>query len=146
MSQHHGTQSWRHRFFALLALVLVLALAASACGDDKQSDTAGDDAALVAATDDLVATCKDRDHARLRDLSGAGIQDRIRDQDNVFNDDVDDVVILDRQVTIDGDTATVTVTLEVAINGETREIERVWEYQRVDDTWVLSAVPDCIFS
>ena len=138
----------RRRLFAALVSVLVLALVAAGCGDDEGAfdATGGDEAALVAATDDLVATCNDRDHARLRDLSGAGIQDRIRDQDNVFNNDVDDIAVVDRRVTISGDTALVAVTLEIVINGETREIERVWKYQRIDDAWVLSAVPDCIFS
>ena len=146
------------RLLAAVAVAAVLALIAAACGDsdddaasttaetsEPSSDTADDEEALASAVDELVAVCEDQDHARLRDLIGPGAQDRIRDQDNVFNEDVENITVLDREVSIDGDSATVTVTLEITLDGETSEAERVWEFEKVDDVWVLSAVPDCTF-
>ena len=145
------------RLLAAVAVAAALALIAAACGDsddaasttaetsEPSSDTADDEEALASAVDELVAVCEDQDHARLRDLSGPGVQDRIRDQDNVFNEDLENITVLDREVSIDGDSATVTVTLEITLDGETSEAERVWEFEKVDDVWVLSAVPDCTF-
>lgn len=79
--------------------------------DDSGSDESSDDeAALEAAADELVVVCADQDRDRLRDLSGDGTKDRVRDRDPLFSV-VDDLSVVDRVVSIDGDTATVTVTL-----------------------------------
>lgn len=114
--------------------------------DDSGSDESSDDeAALEAAADELVVVCADQDRDRLRDLSGDGTKDRVRDRDPLFSV-VDDLSVVDRVVSIDGDTATVTVTLEVTIDGEATQVDRVWTYGKVDGTWVLADVPDCLFS
>lgn len=157
----------------VLVLLVSLALMAAACGDDddtgsadtsEQSDDNGDDAttdddpadsgdetdpgdeaALETVSDEVVMACGDQDRDRLRDMSGDGIRDRIRDRDPLFSA-VDELTVTDRVISIDGDAATVTVTLDVTIGGETTEVERVWSYENVDGIWVLSDVPDCLFS
>lgn len=72
-------------------------------------------------------------------------KNRVQDRDPLFSP-VDELDVANREITIDGDTATVTVTLDVTIDGETSQVDRVWTYERVDGTWVLLEVPDCIFS
>ncbi len=129
---------------AAFAIITALTLMAASCGGSDSATV--DETALLNAVDELVAACNDRDHGRLQDLAGVGTQDRIRGQDNMFNDDVENVTVLDREVSIDGDSGVVKVMLEVTIDGETSEAERVWEYEKVDGVWVLSAVPDCTFS
>ncbi len=141
---NHSNNRRRFRLLATLAIAVATVLTATACGDPG-SGTAEDVAALTSAVDELVVVCDDGDHARMADLTGKGIPDRDRDQDNVFNPDVENVSVLDRDISIDGDSATVTVTLEVAIDGDTGEVERVWDFEKVDDAWVLSSVPDCLF-
>ena len=155
----------RRLLFVLTAL-LALTLVASACGDDDNetastdatekpvdastdngadgTETATGETALSDAADELAVACGGQDRDRLRDLSGAGIRDRIRDRDSLFSA-VDDLTVADRQIDIDGDSATVTVTLDVTIDGETSQVDRVWTYERVDGEWFLSDVPDCLF-
>ena len=149
-SSASGSVGRARQLVAALAVVLVTSLGVTACGSDDATTSvplnADDEAALIVASDELVAVCAEGDHARLADLSGPGIQGRTRDQDNVFNGAVESVVVVDRIVAVDGDTATVAVTLDVTIGGESSEVERIWAYERVDDAWVLSSVPDCLFS
>ena len=153
------------RLSIVLASLLALTMVVSACGDDDTAvtdateqtvddstddgtdgtETATDEAALSDAADELAVACGAQDRDRLRDLSGTGARDRIRDRDPLFSA-VDDLTVVDRQIDIDGDTATVTVTLDVGIDGETSRVERVWTYERVDGNWFLSDVPDCLFS
>lgn len=163
----------RHRRTALIAALGVVVLVPLACGDDDD-DTAttgspavtepvtsapdtgapdtgapGDDeAALEAATAELLDVCLTRDRVRLRDLSGDGIQDRLRDQDmdRIFGAAVDEITVVERVIEIDGDVATVTVTLEVTVDGVTSELERVWVFERVDGVWVLAEPPDCLLA
>lgn len=121
----------------------------STSDDDDSSSTSVDDdddvTALEVAADELAVVCADQDRDRLRDLSGDGTKNRVRDRDPLFSS-VDDLVVVDREVDVDGDTATVTVTLDVTIDGETSQVKRVWTYEKVDNVWVLSDVPDCLFS
>lgn len=145
------------RLLVVLATLLTLAMVASACSDDDDTtdateqtadngaDSAADEVALSDSADELVAACGAQDRDRLRDLGGAGVRDRIRDRDPLFSA-VDELTTVDRRIDIDGDTATVTVTLDVTIDGATSEVDRVWTYERVDGEWVLSDVPDCLFS
>lgn len=145
------------RLLVVPATLLTLAMVASACSDDDDTtdateqtadngaDSAADEVALSDSADELVAACGAQDRDRLRDLGGAGVRDRIRDRDPLFSA-VDELTTVDRRIDIDGDTATVTVTLDVTIDGATSEVDRVWTYERVDGEWVLSDVPDCLFS
>ncbi len=162
-----STTGLLRRLFPALALAIALALVVSACGDDDDSavtedaeetaddpsddgptDTAmteDDEAALSEAVDDIAVACGAQNRDRLRDLGGAGIRDRIRDRDPLFTA-VDELTVVERVIDIDGDTATVTVTLDITVDGDNSQVERVWTYERVDGAWLLSDVPDCLFS
>jgi predicted lipid-binding transport protein (Tim44 family) len=118
---------------------------ASASGSDDAT------AQLNAAVDAILATLRDRDRDRLRGELGGQLRDRIRDQD------LDRLMtcvpagatfeVVDRQITISGDTATVTITFSVTEDGKTTEVERVWTFTRQPDgTWLLSELPACPFS
>ena len=146
---------WVRNVVLALGLVAVVATVGG-CGDDDDDTTeptatspgdavSADEEALAEASDDLVDSCATRDRDRLRDLLADGVRDRIRDQDQLVAEDVEDVAVVSRDIAIDGDTATITVTLAVTIDGETTEVDRVWAYERIDGVWVLSDVPDCLF-
>ena len=164
-----STTGLPRRLLAFLVLAIALALVVSACGDDDDSaanddteqtaddptddgstdtDTGAaeeDETAISEAVDDIAVACGAQDRARLRDMSGAGIRDRIRDREPLFTA-VDELTVVEREIDIDGDTATVTVTLDITIDGDTNQVERIWTYERVDGVWLLSEVPDCLFS
>ena len=58
-------------------------------------------------------------------------------------------VLVGREVQRDGDTATITATYEVSSaegGDDTRRLERVWEFQRVEDGWLLSGLPSCSYA
>ncbi len=156
---------WRQRVMVAVAVGAAVLLG-STCGDDG-SDTAstsgsvavtvasvagvastvttGEEAAVSAAVDDLAVACGAQDRDRLRDLSGDGVRDRVRDQDQLFTE-VEELTVIDREISITGDTATVTAMVEVTVDGDTSQVERVWTFERVDGVWLLSEVPDCLFS
>ena len=126
--------------------------AASETADEDVADGSGDEtdqadeADVVAAAEDVLAACQDRDLDRLRDRMGDG-GDQLRDQDRdrLWADDDAEFELLSTSVESDGDTATVTAVVEVTVDGETTEVERVWVFERDEDgEWVLTEVPDCL--
>jgi hypothetical protein len=151
-----------------LAVLVTVALAAAACGDDDDeaevTDTPivttpatgttapADESALNEAVDEVLAALQQRDRDRLRDLSGGQLRDQARDQDferllQCVPDDAE-IDFISRDVEIDGSNATVTITFEVTQDGETTEVERVWEFELSEDgsTWLLMEFPDCPFN
>ena len=110
-----------------------------------------DSAAVSAAVDEVLVAIQERDRDRLHDLSGDQLRDRTRDadRDHVVNclPEGASVQIVSRDVTITGDTATVTVTFEVTTaDGATQTVERVWTFARQPDgTWRLAEMPECPF-
>jgi ketosteroid isomerase-like protein len=110
-----------------------------------------DTAAVNAAVDDVLVAIRQHDRDRLHDLSGDRLRDRTHDADreHVVNclPEGASVQIVSRDVTITGDTATVTVTFEVTTaDGATQTVERVWTFARQPDgTWRLAELPECPF-
>lgn len=162
----------RLRIFAIAAALTAVALmAGAACGDDDDDTTTdtpaatspaeasptatasatGDDAAAVGeAADEVLSAIRDQDRDRIHDLTGDQLRQRIQDQD--FDQlatclpDGASIEMLSRTVETDGDSATVTVTLQVTDDSGTSQVERVWEFERQDDgTWALTELPDCPF-
>lgn len=130
----------------LLTVVLgALLLALTGCEADETSDP--EEAAVVEAVDDVSAACGQRDRERLQARSADPVRDRLRDRDRnmLFGPDEDaTLTLLSRTVSIDGDTATVTVVHELTIDGTTTEVERTWVFERTaDGDWVLAELPDC---
>lgn len=137
----------------LLVAAVGLLVGLAACDTtDPDSDTAtpaaatADEDAVLDTVDDVVIACQDQDRDRLRNALAEDAQDRIRDRDRLFAEDAT-IEVISRTVEVDGDTATVTVVLEVTRDGEATEVERVWVLERTDDgTWLLTDVPDCLFA
>jgi hypothetical protein len=131
----------------LLAVVLgALLLALTGCEADETLDP--EEAAVVAAVEDVSTACGDRDRERLQDRSADLVRDRLRDRDRVmlFGSDDATLTLLSRTVSVDEDTATATVVHELTIDGTTTEVERTWVFERTaDGDWVLAELPDCPF-
>lgn len=150
-----------------MAVIAFVAFAFSACGDDdddvassptaSQVETGSPTASATGAeedvseaADDVFSAIRDMQRDRLRDLTGQALRDRARDQDyDHLMECVPEnaaIELISREVEISGDTAAVTVTFEVTRDGETYEVERVWEFERSEDgTWLLTEFPDCPF-
>ncbi len=135
-----------YRLITTIFLSLLFSLVAAGCGGGSTgSDALTDEELLIAVTDEIAMACGDADPARINDLVGPGTQDRLRGQDNAFNPDTETVVVTDREITIVGDNASVIVTLEVTIDGDTSQADQTWEFVKVDGNWLLATIPDCSF-
>ncbi|RIK35164.1 MAG: hypothetical protein DCC58_20790 [Chloroflexi bacterium] len=162
---------------ALGVILLIGSLALAACGGDDDNGatattvgqtqvaptattveqsvptdaTEADTGAVEEAVDAVVLVLQQRDRDRLRDLTGDQLRQRVRDQEldqlQTCIPEGATVEVLGRQVTIDGDTATVTVTLQLtSADGKTSTSERVWTFERqADGSWMLAELPDCPF-
>lgn len=161
--------------FIAAAIIIPLALTAAACDGDEEGTSARspeaeaaegtvepgetlaadvaaaeDTAAVEVAVDDVFLVIQQRDQDRLRDFTGDKLQDRIQDQDlqqvATCIPDGTTVDLVSREVVVSGDTATATATFKITQDGETTDVQKVWEFQRQDDgTWALSALPECPF-
>jgi hypothetical protein len=111
----------------------------------------GDTAALESETLGVTQAIQQRDRDRLQDVLGDQARERARDQDfQRLRDCVPDgatMTLLNRTVSITGDTATVTVTLQMpTFDGQTMTEDRVWTFQQQPNgTWKLTEFPDCPF-
>jgi len=124
--------------------------------------SSSDQTALVTVSDAFVQNLRDQSHDRLQDLTGD--QQRLRDltsdqlQQQLTDQDLQrlttcvpdgaTVSVINRTVSVNGDTATVTVTLEMtAADGTKSTVDRVLQFvQQSDGTWKLNALPECPFS
>lgn len=112
-----------------------------------EDDTTG----LETAADEVFAAIQAHDRDRLRDATGDHDRQRIhdRDYDHLMECRPEGATmhVVDRTVTIQGDTATVVQTLELTTaDGQVSTVERTLTFERSDDErWVLTALPECPF-
>lgn len=109
------------------------------------------DQALDDAIDEVVLSLRNQDRDRLRDGTGDRLRDRIQDRDldrlMACMPERADIDIVAREVAIDGDLATVTITFAITVDGESSEVERTWIFeQAADGAWVLAELPTCPFA
>lgn len=106
---------------------------------------------VATAADNIILALQTHDRDRLHDGSGDHLrtQDREHDFDRLLECVPEGAMMtmVDREVTIDGDTASVVHTFEITTaDGETSTVERTMVFQ-LDDAgkWVLSEFPECPF-
>jgi hypothetical protein len=151
-----------------ILVVAGLALLPAACGDDD-GVTISDDGTTTEETDrpgdqdrdrdrdrdrihdavaDVLGACQDQDRDRLRDRTGDRDRDRLRDGTCDAVADGSEVSVVDEDIQVDGDDATVTLRLRVRTrDGETYELGDTWRFRWGDESgWVLSELPATIDS
>jgi hypothetical protein len=94
------------------------------------------------AVEQAVQACRQKDPGLLRSFVAPEVSD---EEIAALLARGSDVRLLGRlPAAIDGDAATVEVRLEVDRDGETEDVERVWELERgVDGVWRFTSLPDC---
>lgn len=117
---------------AAASLLLVSLLPAAGCGDEALG--AGPDADQVLAA--VLAACEDADQVRLSDRLPAGHRSPREQEDAVVVPDRE-VELRSSRTEVDGDTATISATFEVAQAGEVVEVEQVIVLERTEaGEWV----------
>ncbi len=111
--------------------------------------TTTDTAAIQAAALRMVDAIRQHDRDQLHDMTGEHLREHLRDQDmDHLASCVPEgtgVRVVDQQVEINGDTATVRVTLELtAADGAKTTVERTLAFAKdADGVWRLSEMPEC---
>jgi hypothetical protein len=137
-----------------LLLGVVFSVILAACGSDATLADTDDPTAtsttlsveeseVAAVADDVIDACQTRDRDRLRDLSGDQLRLQIQDQDyDRFFDDCDQNQIMERTVTVEGDSAQ--VRFRYRLRDGDLERECVFELERLGaGPWRLRDIPDC---
>lgn len=153
----------RRRALAATIAVLALSYGTLACGDDDATSTSDTtETTSAAATDETPSTDRDRDRDRdrIQDATMAiaaacqGDQDRLRDQvsdqlrdqlqdrlrdESCLLEDAEDVAVTDEDIEIDGDRATVRVTVRHRNQGEDQGPQQLtWRFRwTAEDGWLL---------
>ena len=143
---------------ALIASLCVIAIVAAACGDGDGSSsgptalptaiegpaapdvtTLGDPGLTVR---NAVLACREKDADLLRSFVTADVS--LSDIVALFARGSDVQLLVQSIPEPGGDTASVTVQLEIHRDGEVEDVERTWDLVRSDDgLWRLTELPDC---
>lgn len=137
-----------------LLLGVVFSVIIAACGSDATlADTddstttsttlSVEEGEVAAVADDVIDACQTRDRDRLRDLTGDQLRLQIQDRDyEQFFEDCDQNQIMERTVTVEGDSAQVRLRYRLRDGDEERECMFELE-RRGAGPWRLRAMPDC---
>ena len=143
---------------ALIASLCVIAIVAAACGDGDGSSS--DPTALPTAIEgpaapdvttlgdpgltvrNAVLACREKDADLLRSFVAADVS--LSDIIALFARGSDVQLLVQSIPEPGGNTASVTVLLEIHRAGDIDEVERTWDLVRGDDgLWRLTELPDC---
>ena len=115
---------------------------------DQVRDRDRDRDRIHQAMEDVLGACQDQDRDRLRDRTGEQDRDRLRDGSCDAVADGSEVSVVEEDIAVDGDEATVTLRLRVrSRDGETYELGDTWRFRWSDEAgWVLSELPATIDS
>ena len=144
---------------ALIPLLYVIAIFAVACGDGDGSP-GGDPTALPTSIEgptahdvttlgdpgltvrNAVLACREKDADLLKSFVAADVS--LSDIVALFARGSDVQLLVQSIPEPGGDTASVTVQLEIHRDGDIDEVERTWDLVRGDDgLWRLTELPDC---
>lgn len=148
----------RHRMAFLFAVVLAVTPTVG-CGDDDDGVPVGDATATTQrdrdrdrdrihdAVADILDACGERDRDRLQDHATDQDRDRLRDGTCAAVPDGAEVSVVTEDIEADGDTATVTLRLQMRErDGATYERGDTWRFRWSNGGWLLSELPATIDS
>lgn len=139
--------------YRALAILLVTALTATACGANSSAETTSslsstttltpEDEEVAMVADEVLEACQERDRDRLRDLSGDQLRQQLQDRDyDNFFENCESFDTLERVVTRDGDMAR--IQLRYRLGDQELERECTFEMERNGNgPWRLHTWPDC---
>lgn len=110
---------------------------------------ASDTAAIEATTLQIFDAIRQHDRDRLHDITGDHLRENLREQDMDHLasciPEGTTISVVDQKVEVAGDTATVTITLELTTaDGTKTTVDRTWSFEKdADGVWRLSELPEC---
>ena len=139
--------------YRALAILLVTALAATACGANTSAQTTSslsstttltpEDEEVAMVADEVLEACQERDRDRLRDLSGDQLRQQLQDRDyDSFFENCESFATTEQTITRDGDMARVQLRYRLGDEGLERECTLEME-RNGNGPWRLHTLPEC---